>query len=134
MASPGDQALTPRPPLPSVGEGEGLPPLSHGRDVGDTGRPRSGGAPSFVEADVRAAQRRGPWGLRGPMVGIPGGEGNPAGPWRLAWRELRRSRLALAGLTVLALLLLTAIFADLVALDERAREIDQTLSEMLVKL
>jgi ABC-type dipeptide/oligopeptide/nickel transport system permease subunit len=39
----------------------------------------------------------------------------PAGPWRLAWRQLSRSRLALFGLAVLALLLLTAVLADVVA-------------------
>ncbi len=38
-----------------------------------------------------------------------------AGPWLLAWRELRRSKLALFGLTLLALLVLTAAFADVVA-------------------
>ncbi len=38
-----------------------------------------------------------------------------AGPWLLAWRELRRSKLALFGLAVLALLLLTALLADLIA-------------------
>lgn len=39
----------------------------------------------------------------------------PAGPWRLAWRQLTRSKFALFGLGLLALLLLTAIFADLIA-------------------
>jgi ABC-type dipeptide/oligopeptide/nickel transport system permease subunit len=39
----------------------------------------------------------------------------PAGPWRLAWDQLTRSKFALFGLALLALLLLTAIFADLVA-------------------
>src|SRR5687768_8103063 len=38
-----------------------------------------------------------------------------AGPWRMAWRQLRRSKLALFGLAVLAILLLVAAFADLVA-------------------
>ena len=35
------------------------PALRAGDDVGDTGIPRSGGAPSFVEAVIRAAQRLG---------------------------------------------------------------------------
>lgn len=39
----------------------------------------------------------------------------PAGPWQLAWKELSRSKFALFGLGLLALLLLTAIFADLIA-------------------
>ena len=39
----------------------------------------------------------------------------PAGPWQMAWRQLRRSRLALFGLAVLAMLLLVAVLADLVA-------------------
>jgi ABC-type dipeptide/oligopeptide/nickel transport system permease subunit len=45
------------------------------------------------------------------------GEGDsiPAGPWRMAWRQLSRSKLALFGLAVLAILVLVAMFADLVA-------------------
>src|SRR3954454_552640 len=43
------------------------------------------------------------------------GRARSAGPWRLAWRRLAQSRLALFGLAVLALLLLTAIFAEVVA-------------------
>jgi len=39
----------------------------------------------------------------------------PAGPWRLAWRELTRSKLALFGLAVLVLLLAMAALADVVA-------------------
>jgi ABC-type dipeptide/oligopeptide/nickel transport system permease subunit len=39
----------------------------------------------------------------------------PAGPWVLAWRQLRRSKLALFGLAVLVVLLLTAALADVVA-------------------
>lgn len=39
----------------------------------------------------------------------------PAGPWHLAWRRVSRSKLALFGLAILALLLLTAALADLVA-------------------
>lgn len=38
-----------------------------------------------------------------------------AGPWRLAWRQLAQSRLALFGLAVIAILLLVAALAELVA-------------------
>jgi ABC-type dipeptide/oligopeptide/nickel transport system permease subunit len=38
-----------------------------------------------------------------------------AGPWRLAWRQLAQSRLALFGLAVLAILLLVAALAEFVA-------------------
>jgi len=38
-----------------------------------------------------------------------------AGPWRFAWRQFSRSKFALFGLGLLTLLLLTAVFADLVA-------------------
>jgi len=44
-----------------------------------------------------------------------GGGGNPAGPWRMAWRQLSRDKLALFGLAVLAILLLAAAFAEVVA-------------------
>ncbi len=37
------------------------------------------------------------------------------GPWRSAWRQLRRSRLAMFGLIVLTLLLATALLADVLA-------------------
>src|SRR5687768_4099314 len=40
---------------------------------------------------------------------------HPAGPWQLAWQQLRASKFALFGLALLALLLLTAIFADVIA-------------------
>jgi peptide/nickel transport system permease protein len=39
----------------------------------------------------------------------------PAGPWRMAWQQLSKSKFALFGLGLLLLLLLTAIFADLIA-------------------
>ena len=44
-----------------------------------------------------------------------GGEVAPAGPWRMAWRQLSRDKLALFGLAVLAILLLAAAFAEVVA-------------------
>src|SRR5687768_12401238 len=48
------------PPLANgVASRQGSPPPRTGDDVGDTGRPRSGGASSFVEADSCAAQRLG---------------------------------------------------------------------------
>jgi ABC-type dipeptide/oligopeptide/nickel transport system permease subunit len=46
---------------------------------------------------------------------VEAGAARPDGPWRMAWRQLRRSKLALFGLAVLVLLALVAIFADLVA-------------------
>lgn len=39
----------------------------------------------------------------------------PAGPWRMAWRHVARSRLALCGLAVLAALVLAALLADVIA-------------------
>jgi ABC-type dipeptide/oligopeptide/nickel transport system permease subunit len=39
----------------------------------------------------------------------------PAGPWRLAWHRLWKSRLAVFGMAVLAVLLLAALFAESVA-------------------
>ena len=58
-----------------------------------------------------------------PLASLPrtgrgaGGEGGtiPAGPWRMAWQKVSRSKLALFGLAVLAILLLVAVFAELVA-------------------
>jgi ABC-type dipeptide/oligopeptide/nickel transport system permease subunit len=40
---------------------------------------------------------------------------HPAGPWQLAWQQLRASKFAMFGLALLAFLLLTAIFADILA-------------------
>jgi hypothetical protein len=49
-----------------------------GDDVGDTGRPRSGGGPSFVEADIRVAQRLGAVGIEGPHGRLEGDSSDPA--------------------------------------------------------
>jgi ABC-type dipeptide/oligopeptide/nickel transport system permease subunit len=42
-------------------------------------------------------------------------EARAAGPWARSWRQLRQSPLALLGLAILVLLLLTALLADVVA-------------------
>src|SRR4051812_6416383 len=42
-------------------------------------------------------------------------ESQTRGPWRTAWHELTRSRLTVFGLVLLALLLATALFADVLA-------------------
>ena len=44
-----------------------------------------------------------------------GSADRPAGPWRMAWRQVSRGKLALFGLVVLALLLFAAVFAELLA-------------------
>jgi 4-amino-4-deoxy-L-arabinose transferase-like glycosyltransferase len=67
--TPTREALTPRPPLPAVGEGgptreprPGSPSPAH-RDVGPQGRPTTGPLPRGT-ADVRAAQRLGRGSLK----------------------------------------------------------------------
>jgi peptide/nickel transport system permease protein len=45
-----------------------------------------------------------------PAVGVQG-----QGPWRLAWRRLRRDRVAMVSLVVIVLVLLVAVFAPVLA-------------------
>lgn len=55
---------------------------------------------------------------KAPAVAAAGQHRSPAGSenvWRLAWRKLRRHRLAMVSLVVLSLLILMAIFAPVIA-------------------
>ena len=53
----------------------------------------------------------------GTLVGTAGSN-RGAGYWSLVWRQFRRDRLAMAGLTVVAGLFVVAIFADFLANDK----------------
>ena len=62
-----------------------------------------------------SASERGAGEMRSPSVVLGLRSAHPAGPWRRTWTHLTRSKFALFGLGLLALLLLTAVFADIIA-------------------
>lgn len=53
--------------------------------------------------------------VAGPHAGLDFSTRPPRSPWQLAWGRMRRAKLAMAGLVVLAALVLVAVFANVVA-------------------
>src|SRR4051794_7050230 len=79
--------------------------------------PRSGGGPTVGRGGAGGEDIPGPGASRAEAISP-----RPAGPWRLAWHRLWKSRLAVFGMAVLAVLLLAALFAESGAPDPYAAQ------------